>query len=103
MLVREPFVLTPTELAKLLQVISPYMTRIRDLEKDLAEAKAMFHNLLAAWLNGRGLEGQWNFNFQTGQVKPLPASARLTPVSDAQPNPLPGEGEPHVPTPSVAS
>ena len=99
MLVREPFTLTPTELAKLLQVISPYMTRVRNLEEDLASTKTTFHNLLAAWLTGRGLEGQWNFNFQTGEVNPVPVHVGLDTAADAKTQPHLEEGEPHVPTP----
>lgn len=86
-LVYEPFTLTPTELTKLLDIITPYITRIQSLEQDLASAKSTLQNLLAAWLTGRGLEGRWDFNFQTGKVQPTAVPAGLATVADAQFNP----------------
>lgn len=68
---REPFALTPHELARLRNVVMPHIEKRQELERELEKTKVVFSNILTAYLTGRNLEGTWNINFETGEMKPL--------------------------------
>lgn len=72
---RQPLTLCPEELARLRAVAGPYIESIRQLEDQLQSARSTFDNILSAFLVGKGLEGKWNINFDSGLLRPLPMDA----------------------------
>lgn len=94
---REPVTLAPEELARLRQVVMPHIESIRELKHDLESAQATFDNILTGFLVGKGLEGTWNINFDSGLIRPLPIfsdNGSEDPAIASQPSA--SEGEPNV-------
>ena len=60
--------LTEEELGSLQEIISPYFTRISELEQQIMLLRTALNSIAKAYLRGLGINGDMDLNTKTGAI-----------------------------------